>query len=349
MVVTASHLTISDIINMLDRREMVINPNYQRNSGLWSLSAKSYFIDTILEQYTFPSIYIRQNLDPQKKIPIKEIVDGQQRISTIREFIRGELRLNKSSKRFVNMKYGDLSEEEKYQFSLYQVPLNLITLASDEDILELFRRINTFTTTLLPAEKRHASYQGKFKWFVNELTEKYSRVLLEYGVLTQKQILRMQDGELIVELCILLDKGMTNKSNAEFDKIYLKYNEEFPNENEWNSIFDDYFKYLQSHFTALASTSLMKSYNFHSLFAAMVCLKYGPLPLSEQLGIETIHNFCNNPSNSLVKLLEIDVANDVTDIAGKYGEYVRASSESTTKSKQRSIRAKILASILSNE
>ena len=79
--------SIAEIRDMLARRELVVNRNYQRGSGLWPSTARSYFIDTILTGFPFPKLYFYEQLDSRTK-DIKEIVDGQQRISSIIDFLQ---------------------------------------------------------------------------------------------------------------------------------------------------------------------------------------------------------------------------------------------------------------------
>src|SRR5262245_28141625 len=77
---------------------LVISPKFQRRS-VWRLPARSYFIDTLLRGMTVPPIYLRLIQHPEKKKPVREVVDGQQRIRTVLEFIAPDgYRLSKTLK-----------------------------------------------------------------------------------------------------------------------------------------------------------------------------------------------------------------------------------------------------------
>lgn len=80
MNINTNNYSIVEIVGMLDRRELIVNSDYQRGSGLWPVGASSYFIDTILEGYPFPKIYMSEQIDRSSRGIRKEIVDGQQRI-----------------------------------------------------------------------------------------------------------------------------------------------------------------------------------------------------------------------------------------------------------------------------
>src|SRR5437868_2339472 len=94
MIINNNNYSVLEIINMLERRELLVNQEYQRGSGLWPDGPSSYFIDTILESYPFPKIYMYEVLDREARGVRKEIVDGQQRIKTIVRFYNNEFTLS---------------------------------------------------------------------------------------------------------------------------------------------------------------------------------------------------------------------------------------------------------------
>ena len=51
MIINSNNYSISEIVGMLNRRELQVNNEYQRGSRLWPNGARSYFIDTILEKF----------------------------------------------------------------------------------------------------------------------------------------------------------------------------------------------------------------------------------------------------------------------------------------------------------
>ena len=87
MRIQATAFTIAEIKGMFERTELVVNKTYQRNPGIWPNNAKSYFIDTILTEFSFPKVYFFENYDRALKKIRREIVDGQQRLTTIIAFI----------------------------------------------------------------------------------------------------------------------------------------------------------------------------------------------------------------------------------------------------------------------
>src|SRR5215210_3593051 len=68
------------------------DPPYQRESSVWSLDKQQLFVDSLLNGYDVPKIYLHdlRGLQPTK---VYAIVDGKQRLTTIWRFLRDELAL----------------------------------------------------------------------------------------------------------------------------------------------------------------------------------------------------------------------------------------------------------------
>ena len=76
------------------------NAPYQREGAVWSLEQQQLFIDSLLNGYDVPKIYLH---DLRGKHPTKvyAIVDGKQRLTTIWRFLRGPVRLWRPTSRTV--------------------------------------------------------------------------------------------------------------------------------------------------------------------------------------------------------------------------------------------------------
>ena len=196
MNINTNNYSVLEILNMLDRRELLVNQDYQRGSGLWPDGASSYFIDTILEGFPFPKIYMYEFLDRGARGIRREIVDGQQRIKTIQRFYNNEFALTGDTL-YVGRRFNDLDQEKQEQFLSYPVSVDVIRNATKAEILQMFRRMNAYTLPLNEAEKRHSSFEGAFKWFVNRLADALNEFFVSFGVFTNRQIVRMADAELI--------------------------------------------------------------------------------------------------------------------------------------------------------
>jgi hypothetical protein len=345
MEIVRSNLTISELRDMWNRKELIVNKNYQRSPSVWPDSARSYLIDTILNGYIFPKIYLYQVYDKKRKKVIREIVDGQQRVSTILNFIEGGFTLNNRSEQFKGMRFSDLDEDLQQTFLTYNVEVDVVHSAEQEDLLAMFTRMNAYTAPLNPAEKRHAAYEGNFKWFIVKLNGEVGPKLVAYDILTPKQSVRMQDAEFITELAIVLDKGIENKSDAALQQIYKRYDKEFPLEDDFRSKIAEFIETLEQDFLPLKGTFISKSYVIHSLFCAMMQKKYG-IPGGKALGVKTTGRFYRNLGKTIENLTALATAHELQDTDGEYSEYVEACLSTTHRIKQRMIRTKYLAKAL---
>lgn len=272
--------------------------------------------------------------------PIKELVDGQQRITTIHDFVNNRFILNSSSKNFEGLRFEDLDEEQQRQFLSYQIETTLILNATRNELFEMFRRMNAYTSPLTKAELRHSIYQGELKWLVIELADEMTPILEEYKILTVKQISRMADTEFIAELILALDSGITSRNVSSIDKLYKKFNEEFVNKNHYKKIILDFLTFLTSILPALKNTYITKSYIVHSLFCAYACKK------GYMTDFQCSSNAFIHTNIIIENLKKLSNAHELGEEEGIYGVYVKSSTSSTVSVSHRRKRVEILIKAL---
>jgi len=347
MKIIRNTMPISDIYNKMKSGDLVINRSYQRSKGLWPNNARTYFIDTILNDFPFPKVVLRDIMDLKTKKTKREIIDGQQRLTTIRDFIDNKYKLSRVSKRFNGMYFDDLDEIYQSSFLSYEVSVDLVISASEEEILEIFRRINSYTLPLNTAEKRHATYQGEFKWFINDLTDLITPFFEKFKVLSLREIARMMDADLITECSQIILEGIHSRSSSKLETIYKNHDESFDRKEEVKEKLVESFNFIKNNFSELFETFSIPSYQFYSFMGALFFNKYG-IPdekqdLTDYLTINTFSNFNENVLQELNILFnEVDEKNE----NGKYNSFVKASSSTTQSYKNRLIRIRTLISIL---
>ncbi|MGH9425644.1 MAG: DUF262 domain-containing protein, partial [Terriglobia bacterium] len=200
---------------------------------VWPPAARSFLLETILLGYPIPKIFLFQKVDLKSKKTIKEIVDGQQRSKTMHEFFHNKLRISTQSEmdEARGKKYDELDDDLKGRFLNYQLSIDLFVSVSPAEIRQAFRRLNSYTVPLNPEELRHAEYQGAFKWFIYRLTRDYEQTLLTIGVMTEKNIVRMQDAKLFAECTHSILYGVRTTKARDLDALYGAYDKEFLEEN----------------------------------------------------------------------------------------------------------------------
>lgn len=99
--------------------ELDMKPPFQRNP-VWVDKQKSYLIDTILSGFPIPEIYMQETIS-SKGDSKYIVVDGQQRIRSVLEFIDGKFVMDsKDSPAFADLSFDDLTIEQKKSFFQYK-------------------------------------------------------------------------------------------------------------------------------------------------------------------------------------------------------------------------------------
>ena len=342
MRTTSGHLSIAEIRDQMGDGVLTANQIYQRSAGLWPPSAKSYFIDTILNSYPFSSVYIHERLSTKTNKISKDIVDGQQRLTTIFEFITNKFALSSSSKLYRGQKFDQMEEDVKERILTYSVPVVTIFSPDQNEILEMFRRMNAFTVPLNPAEQRHSQFHGAFKWFVNGVADEFSPMLNTFGVLTQKQIVRMSDAEFITDLVDTAIRGIQHRQPSAFTKLYKQNDDNFEALDEISAKIYETLRFIAQNFADISGTYICKSYAFHSLISAIIHNKWGIPNGNYDLNAAPTGNFCNDAYTAAQGLLALSSAHESKDEQGPYADYVKACLKATNRKAQRTDRTRFL-------
>ena len=76
------------------------NPIYQRRGKVWSGKDKAFLIDSILNGYDIPKMYLANFTSAKSPLNKKKkryaVIDGKQRLEAVTEFFDGKLALNKT-------------------------------------------------------------------------------------------------------------------------------------------------------------------------------------------------------------------------------------------------------------
>lgn len=267
-------MTVTDYCDSLKRRDITVNRSYQRSDQVWPESAKTYLIETIILGYPLPKIYLHQITDIRSRKTVKEIVDGQQRSQTIFDFFNDKFVLSKAAETesLQGLKYSDLDDEQKAAFLSFPLSIDLLVGATKDNIVEVFRRMNSYTVPLNPEEHRHASYQGRFKWFANRIGKRYNGIFRQIGLFTERQLLRMADTKLIAEVSDALLHGVRTTNRHILDRLYRDNDKVFDKETLIEGCLGDAFDTISA-WTEIHDSNLMKPYIVYSLVLALIDLR----------------------------------------------------------------------------
>jgi hypothetical protein len=274
MKTVPTHMTVADYCRAMKRREIVVNREYQRSDKVWPPAARAYLIETILLDFPVPKLSLHQKTNVKARKVVKEIVDGQQRSKAILDFYEDGFALTRSieTKDLVGLKFSQLPIDLQEQFVNYSLAIDLFTGASDRQVREVFRRMNSYTIPLSDEEQRHAAWQGQFKWFLHALARDYDQAFVTTGLYTEKSLVRMQDTKLLTEVTRALKFGIETTNKKKLDDMYRLHDEEFVEKNDWSQritgALDQVVRWTDIH-----NSSLMKPHIMYALLLALIHIK----------------------------------------------------------------------------
>lgn len=137
-------------------RTQISFPEYQRQPKLWSLEKKQLLIDSILRDIDIPKLYFNR-----AKGGDLEVVDGQQRLWAIWEFIDNAYSYGRKGR---SGTFSDLSPSQQNAIRNYTLQVTVFQDANDDYLRELFVRLQ-LGLLLVTGEKLHAA-TGEMKELV---------------------------------------------------------------------------------------------------------------------------------------------------------------------------------------
>ncbi len=269
------HYTTNDFQEWDQRDVLILQPKFQRRL-VWQPKAKSYLIDTIVRGFPIPPVYIREALDPDRRKTVREVVDGQQRLHTILDFLDGQsVVLPSHNEEIGGKRFEDLPERIKTQFLSFPLMVVMLVNADDSDVFRTFERLNSYTLPLTAQEKLNAKYFGRFKQFVFKLGQTHLEFWRSNSILTDRNIVRMGEAELTSELVVAMLDGLQDKKKS-LERFYRDYDDSFREAKRIRNEFEACILKINSIMAGeFRDTAFCKKALFYSLFCAVYDLLCG--------------------------------------------------------------------------
>lgn len=149
---------LRSLVDRIDQGDIDLQPNFQRQE-VWSTTKKKRLIDTVLREWSIPPLHLVHRAGGKL-----EVLDGQQRLASIRDFfhdgfsINGEITpADDRVRRLHRYYYSTLAPADRRQVDQYTLRCFRITDYQPEEPNELFYRLNQ-PTMLTAGEQRNALY-----------------------------------------------------------------------------------------------------------------------------------------------------------------------------------------------
>lgn len=209
------NLSVEYINTLINNEELTLSPGFQRDKVWKQKKKKSLLIESLMLKIPIPAFYFYETKNSHFVV-----IDGQQRLTTINEFMSDEFSLR--GLEYLTELNGKFFTELpiKYRKNIERTQLTINTLderSPTRVVFDIFRRINTGGMPLRPQEMR------------NSITKKHVRELLvrmstskAFNLATRSKITneRMDGQEIALRFIMFYD--MYNFDKSEIDYDYLR-------------------------------------------------------------------------------------------------------------------------------
>lgn len=314
--------TISDVYEKIQSGRIDLQPDFQRRF-VWTLEHQEEFIGTILKGFPFPEIYVcTGEYDFENMRTSQKVIDGQQRLTTIKNYISGDYEF-----KFKNLKpFSELSQDEKKSFMSYQLVMRDIGDIDDSIVKEIFRRINLTKFKLEDVEIHNAIYDGEFIQTAKRILKKLDGQLLK--VFHESELTRMADLYFILQVMSTIENDGYYNLDRELENNISRFNDRYNNSNLMFDLLDRVLNSIEELDLEYDSIWFRKS-NFFTLLVEMAFYLREKNDLSHMLDIR----------ESLLSLEKNILSNKNKE--NEFGNYYRAMYSGTNNRKARVIRGEI--------
>lgn len=265
--VRSDKIAVSILSKMIDNESIDLNPDFQRNL-VWNSFQKSRLIESILLRIPLPMFYFAEDNEGNLSV-----VDGLQRISTIKEFmdnkfpLRDLQYLNDSCEgKYYETKGNKKGLDTKYLkwFDLTSISANIIDPSSPPKVkYDIFRRINTGGRPLNNQEIRNCMMGKGLREALKSMA-----ALEEYKTATDNSIksTRMEDQEVALRFLYFYQLYEKSKNIDDYNGYMELVLDEYTDTNIKSS--SQYFnKYVQKFSNAMKNAEYLigRKYAFRKI------------------------------------------------------------------------------------
>lgn len=221
MRTSPTSLKVRQLITLTREAKLVPRPEFQRRL-VWTTEDKIRFMDTILKGMPFPEIYVANGpVDVDTGEGQQLLVDGQQRVTTIVDYFAGDPKTYGS----VLPSYASLDAERKRDFLDYDVTVRDLGTITSDQIVEIFRRINSTKYSLNEIEINNAVYTGALMTLAAGFAE--HEFFDKHRVFRPTDIKRMGDVRFVLQIIVTLLAGYFDRDEL-LEQYLSEFNEGFP-------------------------------------------------------------------------------------------------------------------------
>lgn len=244
--ITTKTFTIREIYTQITSKDMELDlaPDFQR-SFVWRDKQQVRLIESILLGIPLPAFYFNQD-----KLGAHQVIDGVQRLTTIKQFMSDMLVLKEGYLEYLSplegQTFSTLDPATKRRFSGTQIVAHVIEPQTPDDVkYDIFNRVNTGGSPLVAQEIRHCMSKTSSREFLRSLVESSSfdqamgKTFWSTNPLGERvrDNKRMSDREMALRFCTFYTVSVEEYSRApSLDAFLLQFTRLIDQQSEQPSI-----------------------------------------------------------------------------------------------------------------
>ena len=343
IIYSRSEQKVQEVYRDFTNNSLIVDESYQRRS-VWVDRDKIRLIETILLGLIVPELYFWDaETDANSGQTITHIVDGQQRIKAIVDFIDNKIRLQKdclldpvAKELYGDKSFSDLDDEVKKQLWAFRLSVIRIENKDMDEIRKIFFRVNLTNYSLNDQERRHSNFWGKFADLTSEVIS--LSIWDDYGLFTAGDIRRRKDEEFCSTLILLAKKGIIDQTTQKpLNDAYTDYAKNYPDYEEDKLRIQEWGKIFVRFYSESVRTFMRKRTQLYTIFCLIDYIERKNIQVTNEI-ISRFNHFVQlyTEFENSSGLIQSDDDDNVIQ------QYKLASSEGVNKIRNRRIRFEIL-------
>ena len=193
LLIRHENRTVHDVIRRIDQNNYIMDPDFQRDF-IWPEDKQSKLIESVIMRIPLPVFYLAED-DMGRMV----VVDGLQRLSTFRRFVKDELRLHLPKREALHgNRFSDLSSRLQNRVEDCNLIFYIIDSKAPERVrLDIFERVNG-GVPLTRQQMRNSLFMGKATRFLKNESKTEIFLTVTDGSLDAK---KMRDREFVNRFC----------------------------------------------------------------------------------------------------------------------------------------------------
>lgn len=266
-----------------------------------------------------PIIFLREQTNLSSLEPVREVIDGQQRLRTLLAYIEPETLRDFDPKRdsfvvkrthnreLASKRFSQLPSETRRQILNYEFSVHVLPSETDDrEVLQIFARMNATGIKLNDQELRNAGYFGVFKSLMYDLAYEQLPRWRGWKVFSENDIARMIEVEETSDLAVVILSGVHGKTQELLNRVYRTYEESFPEAEEVERRFRHVMDTIDATLgDRMPNLAFSKKAMFHTLFTFYYHVLFG---LESDLDRRSANPFPQKAVSAAIR-----VSNDISE------------------------------------